>query len=320
MSDFGSLLSKLSETYAVLSSAEIKAAKEPGSFSAMAKVNSLRHMAKQLNDEWLEVSRRQQMEVCSYRMVASSGQGYSAKGVSQSLLDFQELFSQAYNAIKNGPTISTKLGALVQSETRLNLAYSFPGSLGFILTIPGESTLIDDKYDHAIDAIFTVFNSKTEDQIRKVGDEFGYAFIKKAYDWSRSNDSNCYGVDLNWTTSSGKRRGEYIEQSRFSHACDIILGTTDMSEDSVTVYGTLVGLDVNKRRFRLIELGDEGAEYHGILSENFTGKSSHKVPSVYKATITVRSVRKYSSGVVDETYILNSLDDGDGGPEFAGSH
>jgi hypothetical protein len=130
MSALDSLLERVRSAYAAVSETEAVATRFPGDRFVLANLESLKRNAARLEAEWEEASRNQQIEICRYRLIGAAATRYALSNVAQSLLDFQGLFSQIYDALKSGAKHRARLAAPIRQETEFEFAFTYPGSLG----------------------------------------------------------------------------------------------------------------------------------------------------------------------------------------------
>lgn len=307
MSNVESSLDALRRAYASLSDLNAVMAQHPGDIFVKMNRDSVAAHAKKLEDEWLESCRLSQVEVCRYRLV-SARDFYSANAFSKSLLTFQELFSQIFDALKNGAKDRARLGAESAAETEFCLAYTFPGSLGVVLTVKDEPNLIEGKFDRAVEAFHDVIGMDDEHDVRDTARALGNAVVKKVYDWAEANYQNDLSVDVLWTSGAkGRKAGGYIDSSAFARYIDIINRTSDVEKTEVVVRGVLVAIDLKSDKFRIVD--PAGTDYAGKFSESFDARRQWSVNKVYSAEIGVEKRVHYATQKTDVTYLLKSLTD-----------
>src|SRR5206468_2466158 len=112
----------------------------PGRPSLLANMKSLQNRYTALDEEFKAVASRYGVDVCSYRLFTEGGR-ITASGVAKALLDFQTVFAQVFDALKRGPKRKSHISDEAIRETTFGLAYTFPGSLGVVLTLEKEAVL-----------------------------------------------------------------------------------------------------------------------------------------------------------------------------------
>ncbi|MGD0104566.1 MAG: hypothetical protein ABSC06_11065, partial [Rhodopila sp.] len=261
------LTDRVRRAYEAIAKVERVAAQFPGDVYVLANLAALKRDAEELESQWAEAVRLQQKEVCRYRMVPCHDVEFSIRAITRSLLDFQELFSQVYDALKNGAKRRATLGIDMILETTFNFAFSYAGSLGIVMSVDTTPTLFDGQFDIAIFTFMQIVEAKTEADIRDLAKRLGDAVVKKTFDWAKVNVEAGYAVDLDWTTVRGTHKGGMIDLDVFSRLVTVISRTSDTERRSIKVLGILVGLDSKTKRFRFVD--PDGADYAGPLSETF---------------------------------------------------
>ena len=128
-----------------------------------------------------------QVEVCQYRMVPIEGASYSLGHVSKSLLEYQNLFSQIYDALKNGTKNKAIIGKEAAQASTLDFAFSYSGSLGVVLLIQSERTFFEGELDKSIEILYQVLDISDADDVRDMSHNLGRAVVKRVHDWSKAN-------------------------------------------------------------------------------------------------------------------------------------
>jgi hypothetical protein len=306
MSGINSLLDRLRSAYAAIAEVEEVAARIPKDQFVFANLVSLKRDAEDLEGQLSELALRDQKEVCRYRLLPTRGISYALASVTKSLLDFQELFSQIYDAQKRGGgKTRARLAENIVEETQFDFGFSYPGSLGVVLLAQGESGFFVGKYDFTIDAFMEIPTIKDEDGIRDMSHSLGEAVVKKVYDWSLVNASAGYSVDIDWTTSRAFKKGGTIEAGTFGKIVEIISRTSDIEKFLIRANGLLIGIDAKTRRFRFVS--HDGKYYSGTLSETFPIKAVWSINTSYTAEIETEVVTEYASGRTQESYRLRWL-------------
>ena len=307
MSAIDSLLDRLRQTHGAIAAVESVAARNIGDQSILANLHSLKRSADQLERDLEEECQAVQVEICRYRLLTASEVGrYRLKSVTVSLLDFQELFSSIYDAIKNGPKKRARHSGELISETTFDFGFSYAGSLGVALMINSESTLFGSRYDDAIEAFLQAISIENEFQVRDMARSFGDAVVKKVYDWSQVNFAAGFGVDVVWTNSSGLRRGALADRQRLGGIASAIGRTSDVELRKFRIQGALVGLDSKSGRFRFIE--HDGPDYTGTLAQSFPSLQEWTVNANYIAELEARSVTHYATQETKHSYTLERLE------------
>ncbi|MBW5437445.1 hypothetical protein FXB41_22615 [Bradyrhizobium canariense] len=305
MSGLNSLLDNLRRTYAAIGEVQEVAARMPGDIMVLANLGSLKREATDLEALWEEECRQARVEVCRYRLMPENDERYTVAAVTKSLLDFQELFSQIYDALKNGVKKSRQLSSWMLNETAFDFGFSYPGSLGVALMVPSHADLLGGKFDDTVDAFLQVMHVSNEDEVKDLAKSLGPAVVKKAYDWSRVNHSSGYAVDVTWNTVQGTKKGAVVDVAALGKIVEIIGRTSDVERQNIRGPGILVGLDTLKKRFRFVE--PDGLDYSGPVTEEFEIQRKWAVNQTYIAHIQVEEITEYATQEIKRTYRLVSL-------------
>ena len=277
----------------------------PGDHFRLAELASVKHHAHQLEAEWEEYARREHIEVCRYKLQSEKTDRYPALDFSKSLHDFQKLFSQVFDAVRHGPKVRARVSGQIIDETTFDYGFSYPGSLGTVLTLPGESDLFGAKFDDAVGAFLRVTEIKSEADVREVISDLGEAVVSKAYNWSKSNYFGGFGADVIWRTSTGPSRAGEISRGRFGTILEIIDKTSDEEIRKFETPGMLMGIDAQTNRFRFID--PSGEYFVGPISQHFDTSVKWAINTRYRAVIEVEAVTRFATEETRQTYRLLEL-------------
>ena len=305
MSGLDSLLDHLRRGYAAINDVEEVAARSPGDRFVLANLTSLKRDVAKLEAQWEDECRNAHIEVCKYRIQSEEGDSFKLSSVSKSLLDFQELFSQIYDALTNGIKKRARITDEINSETSFDFGFSYPGSLGVALMVPSPRNLLSGKFDQTVDAFLQIMTISNQAEVRELAKSLGIAVVKKTFDWSKENYYSKYNIDITWNTVDGTKKGGLINNSSLGQIVDLIGMTSDISEADRNVRGSLVGIDTVKKKFRFVEA--DGVDYAGNLSEQFPLEQQWAVNSNYRASIKVKSKTEYATQETKNTYFLMGL-------------
>jgi hypothetical protein len=305
MANLDVILEGLRAGYARIAQIETVAAQHPSDRFVMASLESIKADVLQMELEWFEQCRIQQVEVCRYRLIAPA-QTYTASWFAKSLLEFQELFSQIFDAKKNGVKRRARISGDTFTETAFGFAYSFPGSLGVVLTLQQEPNLFGDKFTDSVAAFNDITSMNDEDDVREAATTLGDAVIKKIYDWSSINSKAGFDVDVTWASASGVKTGGLIDRSSLARIVDLIDKTKDVEKRQLRIPGTLVAIDTIKKRFRFVV--PDGEDYSGPVSPAFDLTRKWSVNTPYLGVIETVSVTKFSTQETINTFTLVALE------------
>jgi len=305
MSGIDSLLNGLRSAYAAINEVEEVAARFPADQFVLANLTSLKRDAENLEKLWEQACLNSQVEICRYKLQPEGHQRFTLESVTKSLLDFQELFSQIFDALSYGVKKRARLSEETIRDTAFDFGFSYPGSLGVALMVNSERGLFFGKFDKTVDTFSQLLNVSDEFEVRDIAKLLGGAVVKKAYDWSRTNYFSGYGVDLTWNTVDGSRKGGFINVTSLGRIVQIIEKTSDIERSDLTLRGTLVGIDTVRKQFHFVE--PNGADYRGALGDEFPIKQEWAVNRAYDSLIRVETTIEYATQEEKRSYKLINL-------------
>ncbi len=211
------------------------------------------------------------IDVCSYRFIPESGAPKLA-GITSTLGDYQLLVSRFYDAVKNGPKRGGGLGADVIAATAFEFGYTFPGSVGFVFTIPNERLLlIESELDMSIRLIFEASKAKTPNDVLGYSRKLGPAPIRALYKWVNSHARALLSVDIQWRRGNEVRSNVLLEWQEFDRLERTLSQTSESTKTTLTMPGTLFGVDLSPRTFHFRPDGD-AADIRGSVIEAVTSE------------------------------------------------
>ncbi len=161
MSAFLDLRNLLQETSATLERLEREIAKSPRDWGLAITADFLRRRQTDLEGEFAAIANLNLLDVCDYRLIPSDNGDYPIISVTRALASFQELVTTVFDAFKTQPKVRARFTADVVAASTLSFGYAYPGSLGFVLTMPNERLLLGESdLDRAIQTIFEMAKSE----------------------------------------------------------------------------------------------------------------------------------------------------------------
>jgi hypothetical protein len=306
MSDLLDIQEKLQDTAAMLAQLERDLARHPDAFGVQLNIMSLEKRKRKLETELSAATAAMGLEVCSYRIMPEQARVKLA-GVTGTLGDYQSLVSSFYNAIKNGAKHTAKLGAEVAAQTAFDFAYAFTGSVGFVFTVPNETTLFDNTVmDESIRLIFEVAKAQRPEDILAFARRLGPAPIRALYKWADDHVKASFSADIEWRRGEVVRQKVLIQWLEFERLRQAISETSDESSEEFTLGGLLVGTDVTKRTFHFQP--DDGSDVRGKSGEVISPSHPVEVPKRYEAALRKTTKIHYSTEQEDVSYELLKLE------------
>lgn len=305
MSEIASVVERTRKAFASVSRLEAAIARAPSDRSLQLNLSAMRKVALQSQEQLFKFSELQHIEVCNYRLIPETAKSYALPHVSQSLLNYQWLFTQVHDALRNGPKAYPTWGQQALDESMLEFAYSYSGSLGVVLLAPSERDFFEGRLDQSIDALFQVIDIDSRHAVRDIAKSLGNGVVRRIHDWSQANLRGGFAADIRWTRSDGKQLGEVIEHKRLESIVEIIEATSDEEVRELSVIGILVGGDIQSGSFHFVV--PNGDDYRGKLAKEFSGDTSMTLGKVYSARIRETSTTVYSTEKIENKRELIAL-------------
>lgn len=284
----------------------IAAQPESLALQAMAKAVRKRHTV--LEQQFQMAADSIGVDVCSYRIFADRGQQPTIKGLTNALSQFQTLVSVVYDAVKHSiKKERTRVSASAVIETTFQFGYSFPGSVGFVLTIPNERLLIGESaLDDSIRIIFDMAKAQSHREIREFANNIGSASVKAMYDWAASHSAHGLGADIEWRREQNVRASLLAQWPELEALHNIIDETGEETTEEVSIVGRLVAADLGRKTFR-IELPDQ-EEVRGTFVDAISPARAATLPSQYRADLTKHTRLHYATDKTVVSFFLHRLE------------
>ena len=307
MSDYASAAEFARRASASVERLERALSRDPASASLQINLAARRRYLRKAEADLYVSAEYNQVDICNYRLLPEATNRFLVSSISPSLLAYQLVFSQIYDAIKNGAKQRAVIGAEAAEASAMEFGYTYSGSLGFVLLAPSERDFIEGKLDSSIDAVFQVLEIGSEDEVRDIARNLGEAVVKRVHDWSKVNVDGGYAIDLRWNRSDGRQLGQVVGLGHMEKIVSIISSTSDEKTRSISFVGTLVGLNVDSGAFQL-SAPDEVGDYRGVLAESFNRAEAHAVPGIYRATLSEATTVAYATGRITTKFQLQRLE------------
>lgn len=270
-------------------------------FVALAGLAKRAEMAREALSEYVEQS---SIEVVDYR-IRHADESYPVKSVAESLSTFQSSITAVYDAITTGPKRRARFASAVQSQTTLNFEFFYPGSKGFILSVPSEMDLFGGVFDRTTDAFNDFLDVSSAHEARDASRYLGLAAVSTLFAWVSANARWGNSVDYEWKARKERVLGRHISVEKFLLLQEVFLSAEDFETQQLVVRGVLVGLDVQQRTFHFSV--PDGDSYKGKLHSDYPN-GERSVPHMYFATINMVTRMKPATGEEIVNYELLSLD------------
>jgi hypothetical protein len=305
MWDAASAIERARRAFAAVSQLEELALRDTQSRALKINLAAARKVADQAHQRVLEMAEQDHVEACNYRLIPSAMMGYALAWVSRSMMEYQNLFSQIHDAVRNGPKRRSVIGPEAAVESLLEFGYSYSGSLGVTLFVPSEKTLFEGALDASIEALFEALSIEDQHDVRDIAKTLGLPVLRRVHDWSESNVGGGFSADVRWRRSDGRQLGEIVSLARMEKMVDLVKRTSDVETINHFVTGVLVGMDVKSGRFRLTE--PDGDDFSGGLDEAFPRAQRFTVNRSYDAHIVESRTTRYATETVERRFALIRL-------------
>lgn len=305
MSKLAQTVEQIQETQVALTRLERAIARHPETTSLSLSLKSLQKRQRVLETLFASLTNEQFVDICSYRLFTlQEGETPKLQGLTTALNSFQRLVTTVFDAVSNGPKQSGRTTAEANAATDFGFSYTFPGSVGFVLTLPNERVLVDESYlDIAISSIFEMAQSASSEQIQIWVAKLGAAPVKRVYEWANNHAQSGLGADITWRREEEVRFRLFAEAMQFEQLVRTIELTGGQSESEITFVGELLGIDVTRHTFHM-RFDNEG-EVFGKKAKLIDNE--YVVPRRYTATLRKTVTINYSKEEDDVEYYLISL-------------
>lgn len=309
MSELLEVIQDLQDTEAAISRASADAAKYPEKGSLLLNVKSLQKRFTKLEDRFTELTASEELDVCTYRLIADDDRPYTVSALTKTLGNFQSLLTIVYNALKsNEPKERARTSAEISAESALNFSYTFSGSLGFVFTMPKERVLLGETVlDLAMTKIFEMAKCNNSNELKEYAKLVGIAPIRKIYEWATSHRKAGLSTDIKWKRGDKEISSLLLQTQELDHLCEVIDETSETKETRFTVPGILIGGDIQTKDFHFIP--ESGEDIKGKLADTFKIEGELHLNRSYKNAELLKTTKVFYSTEEEEIhYYLISLE------------
>lgn len=306
MADLQDILEKLQDTSAAIARVERTAVENPDLPSVVANLRSLRKRHSDLEIVFREIAASLELDVCHYRIVVNERP--TIAGLSAIWGDFQALFSLVYDALKNGPKLRARAGADVVNETALGFAYSYPGSVGAVLTLTNERLLLGRTLlDDAIETTMEVVRTPDTQSLAALSKKLGPPPIRAAYKWAE--DQLAYGMEseVTWRRREQLKASFLVQKPELEKFRSIADATSPQETEEIICVVDLLGADISTHSFHA-EMPDgtpiRGKAMPGLIDQT----NKVELPQSYRATILKTTIVRFSLDDPDVSWLLTMLE------------
>jgi hypothetical protein len=311
MTRLAELQKDLQDASAAVAHAERTLAAHPDVPSVMATLRTIQNRRASLEEQFFAAADELGLDVCGYR-IEVEGRQASISGLTAVLGSFQKIFTTVYDALERGPKKTSKVSSETINATSFGFAYTFPGSVGIMMTLPNDRLLFESKLDEAMKKTFELIQASEPAEIQVLTEVVGLPAIRLAHSWANENVKSGFGADITWRRDDVVKQEMRAQPSEIAHLETIIRGMK--AKEEVVVVGELFHLDLHEHTFRM-QLQDKIIQ--GTFDKAISSANPAQLPKTYKATLNIsQNIVLEENGQEQVEYFLLRLDPPDGQTVF----
>lgn len=306
MSDYAYVAERARRAFSSVSRLEQALERDPSDEAILLNLSAMRRVAVQAQNDLLHLAEINRIEVCNYRLIPFSDGGYGLPHIAKSFLTYQNLFSQIYDAIRNGVLKERAvIGREAEYESMLEYGYTYSGSLGVLLLAKSDRDFFKGRLDEPIEALYQVLDISDAYSVKDVARSLGNAVVKRLFDWSKVNVEGHFSADVRWSRSDGRQLGQVVERRQMERIVDVIGATSDEKSSAVVERGMLVGTDLPARSFHFVV--PDGESYKGGFHADLEIGNEVVVGKFYNAEIVIVEKFHYATEKTERRAMLRKL-------------
>jgi hypothetical protein len=309
MSRLEDLQKELQGVSAAVVHAERTLAANPNVPSVAATLRTIQKRRENLEEEFLVVAAAQGLDVCGYRIVLDDKPA-TISGLTAVLSTFQKVFTSVYDAVMRGPKLTSKAGAETIAATELGFAYTYPGSVGVMMTLPNDRLLIGDtKLGEAMGQTLELLNARDKVKVEAMTEIIGLPAVRLAHQWATENAKAGFGAEITWLRNDSMKRELRLQMQEIAEVASSIRQA--IAKEEIVVTGELLDVALSSHTFQM-RLHDRIIQ--GGFKDAINAEHPAQLPKTYRATLNVMQKIVIEDGKEEITYFLVRLDP----PEEAG--
>jgi hypothetical protein len=311
MSRLEDLQRELQRTAAAIAHAERTLAANPNIPSVAATLRTILSRRENLEEQFFAAAGTQGFDVCGYRIELDDRPATIA-GMSAVLGTFQKVFTSVYDALERGPKLTSKMGAQTAEATAFGFAYTYPGSVGVMMTLANDPQLIGEtKLDGAMQKTLELIRATDPVKVEYLTGTLGVPAVRLAHQWASANVEAGFGVDITWRRNDLVKAEVRLQPQEIAQLANTIRSTA--AKEEVTVVGELIHVDTQQKTFRMsvidpLNSNIRDSEIHGAFDRAITSAHPAQLPRVYRATLNVIQRVVVQEGQDETTFFLVRLD------------
>lgn len=298
---------KLRDTSAAIANLEKMAIEYPDSPALGLMTKSLEKRKKVLDSVFRIEADKLGIDVCTYRIFGEH-ERQTLRALVQTLGDFQSLVSVVYDAVKTKiPKMRARLTSDIIQETEFGFGYTFPGSVGVVLTIPNQRLLIGESYlDQSFSEISNMAKARDSSEVLSFAKRLGPASVRALYNWALDHDNLGLGANIEWRREQVIRSHLLTQQPEFEKLHKTIEQSSEQTSTEREIVGELEGADVIRKTFHM-KL-DDGEDIRGSFKDAISEEQTVELPKRYRAIVIRKEQIKYSTEEEIVSYHLTKLE------------
>ncbi|OAI24903.1 hypothetical protein A1351_02675 [Methylosinus sp. R-45379] len=295
----------LQDVAAAIAHAERTVAKHPNVPSVLATLRTIQKRRENLEEQFAAAADEVGFDLCSYRIEFEDQRQATIAAITAALNSFQKIFTSVYHAITNGPKKTAKVSAESLDATAFGFAYTFPGSIGFMMTLANERLLIDKTpLDEAMGRTFELISAESKEKIEAMTEIVGLPAVRQTLQWATENAKARLGADIVWQRSQDAKlevRVQPKEISRLAGALSVAIA----KENGVYV-GELTQVNMTEKTFEMVV---DGKPIRGTFDKAISASNPVQLPKYYAATMTISTKVAAVENEPDTSYFLVRLEE-----------
>lgn len=267
------------------------------------KDDGLRHMLlsieqqrKNLEEVFEKESRSAGVDICNYRLFGPNDR--TASLIFTAMAKFQDVLTATYASVATKkPRTNRRVGKEYTEQTKLDFAFSYSGSSGFVFTMPQERLLVGESVlDEAISSVFAMAKATSPDELKAFAGRFGVGVIRELRDWVLAQSDGELGADIDWRRGEEIRGELFVQPQELSMLRDLIMATSESVEETLHVSGQLTGVLPEAGRFEF--KANAGETYRGILGVPVD--ADHPITLPHSCTAIIQQVTTWHYSTDEE--------------------
>ncbi len=309
MSRLSDLQIELQEASAAIVRAERTLAENPNIPSVAATLRTIKKRRENLEEQFFSEANILGLDVCGYRIEPTEGRPTIA-AMTAVLGTFQKVFTSVYDALCHGPKLTSKASRETIAATSFEFAYTFPGSIGIMMTLPNERLIVgESSLDAAIKTTFDLVHAKDPEEVQSLTDKVGLPAVRLAHEWAQENARAGFGANITWQRKDTVLSSVRVQTQELARLASIM--TNAQAKEEKVVVGELITVELAAKKFQM-RVGE--AILHGNFEDAISASHPAQLPKRYKATLHVLQKVVISEAEEEITYFLLRLDEPDGPP------